>query len=73
MYLYNIKLFNLIALLVVITLSISKSKYFIQLKTLFVIFNILELQLSNKEIKQIDAFLEEDSSSNKRIYIKFIL
>jgi len=56
-YLYNIELFNLIALLVVITLNISNSKYFIQLETLFIIFNILELQLFSKKIKQINAFL----------------
>jgi len=71
--LYNIELFNLSTLLVVITSSISKSKYFIRSKTLFVIFDTSKLQLSNKEIKQIDAFFKEDSNSNKRTYIKFIL
>jgi len=71
--LYNIKLFDLSTLLVVITSSILKSKYFIRSKTLFVISNTLKLQLSNKEIKQINAFLEKNNDSNKRTHIKFIL
>jgi len=70
---YNTKLFDLSTLSIVITSSISKSKYFIRLKTLFVIFDTLELQLSSKEMKQINTFLKEDNNSNKRTYIKFIL
>lgn len=69
---YSIEISSLSILFTIIISSISEFEYFFRFEILSVIFDISKLQSASKETKKIDTFLEKNSKSNKRIYIKSI-